>query len=93
MDELVSEFLTSSAPAPPELTDHDAALGDPDGWVAALSRLARRRAWGTLVEVAGTMVVAHRGGGAPRLTAGQASGLLFFYIVDWQLDRGRVVPL
>lgn len=29
-----------------------------------------------MVEVAGTMIVAHRGGGAPRLTVGQASGQL-----------------
>lgn len=46
-------------------------MGDPSGWVAALGQLARRRAWRKLVEIAGTMLVAHRGGGAPGLTAEQ----------------------
>lgn len=73
LDNLVSEFLSDSAPPPPEATDQDSAMSDPQGWVAALGRLARRRAWSTLVDVAGTMLVVHRGGGAPDLTAEQVS--------------------
>lgn len=71
IDDLVNEFLANSAPPPPEPTDQDSAMADPQGWVAALGRLAGRRAWSTLVDVAGTMLVVHRGGGAPGLTAEQ----------------------
>lgn len=71
LEELVSDFLTPNAPSPPESTDEDSAMGDPRGWVAALGRLARRRAWMTLVEVTGTMLVVHRAGGAQTLTPEQ----------------------
>lgn len=50
-------------------------MEDPQGWVAALGRLARRRAWVTLVDAAGTMLVVHRGGGAPSLTVEQVGWL------------------
>ncbi|CAM9686740.1 unnamed protein product [Ectocarpus sp. 8 AP-2014] len=75
LDALVSEFLSTEAPPPPEPVNETLALGDPDGWVAALGQLAWRRAWRKLVEIAGTMLVAHRGGGAPGLTADQAMDL------------------
>eukprot|EP00903_Cladosiphon_okamuranus_P008957 g8571.t1 len=75
LDVLVAEFLASGAPPPPEPVSETLALGDPSGWVAALGQLARRRAWRKLVEIAGTMLVAHRGGGAPGLTAEQAMDL------------------
>lgn len=71
LDALVAEFLASGAPPPPEPVSDNLALGDPGGWVAALGQLARRRAWRKLVEIAGTMLVAHRGGGAPGLTPEQ----------------------
>lgn len=71
LDTLVSEFLSTEAPPPPEPVNETLALGDPDGWVAALGQLAWRRAWRKLVEIAGTMLVAHRGGGAPGLSADQ----------------------
>lgn len=74
LDVLVAEFLASGAPPPPEPVSETLALGDPGGWVAALGQLARRRAWRKLVEIAGTMLVAHRGGGAPGLTAEQVRG-------------------
>lgn len=72
LEDLVLDFLTPSAPAPPEAPDQDLAMGDPEGWAAALGRLARTRAWGTLVDAAGTMLVVIRGGGAPGLTVEQA---------------------
>ncbi|CAM9330233.1 unnamed protein product [Ectocarpus sp. 4 AP-2014] len=75
LDALVLEFLSTEAPPPPEPVNETLALGDPDGWVAALGQLAWRRAWRKLVEIAGTMLVAHRGGGAPGLTADQAMDL------------------
>ncbi|CAM9872023.1 unnamed protein product, partial [Ectocarpus fasciculatus] len=75
LDALVSEFLSTEAPPPPEPVNETLALGDPDGWVAALGQLAWRRAWRKLVDIAGTMLVAHRGGGAPGLSADQAMDL------------------
>ncbi|CAM9831498.1 unnamed protein product [Scytosiphon promiscuus] len=75
LDALVAEFLTSEAPPPPEPVSETLALGDPHGWLASLGQLARRRAWRKLVDIAGTMLVAHRGGGAPGLTAEQAMDL------------------
>lgn len=90
IDTLVAEFLASGSAAtpPPEPAGDTVALGEPDGWVAALGQLARRRAWRKLVEIAGTMLVAHRGGGAPGLTAEQVSCfvllllLVFFFGPD-----------
>eukprot|EP00752_Nemacystus_decipiens_P007280 g6516.t1 len=75
IDTLVAEFLASEAPPPPEPVSETLALGDPGGWVTALGQLARRRAWRKLVEIAGTMLVAHRGGGAPGLTTEHAMDL------------------
>lgn len=76
LDALVTEFLsTGAAPLPPpDPVEQNYVMGDPDGWGAALGCLARRRAWRTLVEVAGTMIVAHRGGGARFLTPEQVHG-------------------
>lgn len=36
-----------------------------------LGQLARRRAWKRLVDISASMLVAHRGGGAPGLTVEQ----------------------
>ena len=71
LDELVSDFLTANAPPAPGPADQDLWLSDPDGWVAALGRLARRRAWASVVDVAGKMLATHEQGGASSLTAEQ----------------------
>lgn len=83
LDELVAEFLSSEAPPPPEALDETLALGSPDGWVAMLGQLARRRAWKRLVEISASMLVAHRGGGAPGLTAEQVKHCVCMYNRPW----------
>ncbi|CAM9460693.1 unnamed protein product, partial [Hapterophycus canaliculatus] len=90
LDALVAEFLSSEAPPPPEPVSETLALGDPQGWLASLGQLARRRAWLKLVEIAGTMLVAHRGGGAPNLTAEQAMDLRLRRVMG-MLKLGKAV--
>lgn len=71
LDELVSEFLSASALPEPEPTNEDLTLNDPEGWVAALGYLARRRAWASVVDVVEKMLAMHERAEAPGLTLEQ----------------------
>lgn len=71
LDELVSEFLSASVLPEPQPTNENLIWNDPEGWVAALGSLARRRAWESVVDVVERMVAIHERGEAPGLTPEQ----------------------